>query len=135
MGIFDSIKGALGFGDEEEQTSTNDTATTFNATSTIEEASDSVSATDAPTANTVDIVSVLESKASNSSEDLDWRRSIVDLMKLVGMDASYANRKELATEMGIEDYKGTEEQNIQLHKTVLTKLAANGGNIPTEFLA
>jgi hypothetical protein len=55
-------------------------------------------------------------------------------MKLVGLDSSYANRKELAQELGIENYHGTEEQNIELHKTVLAKLAENGGNIPQELL-
>jgi hypothetical protein len=73
--------------------------------------------------------------AANNPEKLDWKRSIVDLMKLVGMDSSLAARKELATELG---YTGNEsdsaKMNIWLHKQVLKKLAENGGKVPQELL-
>ena len=71
-------------------------------------------------------------------EDLDWKRSIVDLMKLVGMDSSYGARKELALELGYSqadiDAKGSAEMNMWLHKQVMKKLAENGGKVPADLL-
>ncbi len=64
------------------------------------------------------------------AHELNWRSSIVDLMKLVGLDASYENRKELATELGDANYSGKAEENIWLHRQVMNKLAANGGRVP-----
>jgi hypothetical protein len=63
-------------------------------------------------------------------KDLNWRTSIVDLLKLLDIDASYANRKELAVELGNEDYSGSAEDNILLHKQVMRELARNGGKVP-----
>jgi Domain of unknown function (DUF3597) len=65
---------------------------------------------------------------------LNWRTSIVDLLKLLGIDSSYANRKELATELGRADYSGSAEDNIWLQKATLTELANNGGKVPAELL-
>lgn len=59
----------------------------------------------------------------------NWQTSIVDLMKLVGLDPSFANRKELAGELGMEGYEGTAEQNIALHHAVLNLLAVEGGKV------
>jgi hypothetical protein len=59
----------------------------------------------------------------------NWQTSIVDLMKLVGTDPSFANRKELAGELGMEDYKGTAEENIALHHAVMNLLALEGGKV------
>lgn len=67
------------------------------------------------------------------SDKLNWRSSIVDLMKLVGIDASYANRKDLAQELGNADYSGTAEDNILLHKQVMNKIAAAGGIVPADL--
>lgn len=71
-------------------------------------------------------------------EDLDWRRSIVDLMKLVGMDSSYGARKELALELGYSqsdiDSKGSAEMNMWLHKEVMKRFAENGGKVPDDLL-
>ena len=67
------------------------------------------------------------------ADKLNWRTSIVDLMKLVQIDASYANRKELAQEMGNSDYSGSAEDNILLHKQVMNKIAAAGGIVPAEL--
>ena len=66
------------------------------------------------------------------SDKLNWRTSIVDLMKLVQIDASYANRKELAQELGNSDYSGSAEDNILLHKQVMNKIAAAGDIVPSE---
>jgi hypothetical protein len=84
----------------------------------------------------VDVVGQLEAKAAASTEKLNWKTSIVDLLKLVGLDSSLAARKELATELGCPaDKMGDSAQmNMWLHKAVLQKLATNGGNIPKELL-
>ncbi len=150
MGIFDSIKGALGFGDDENTEETQDVAEAGEAQGVISEEapveeapaeeapSDSeignIEVTDAGSTPVVDVVSKLE-ELSADKPDLDWKESIVDLMELLGIDSSYEHRKELAQEVGIEGYHGTAEQNIELHKAVLTKLAENGGNIPQELIA
>ncbi len=83
----------------------------------------------------VDVAAVLEGLAAKSPEKLNWRTSIVDLMKLVGMDSGLAQRKELAKELGFTgNTQDTATMNIWLHKQVLTKLAENGGKVPAEFL-
>jgi len=87
-----------------------------------------------PEAEQVDVSALLTEKAEANSEKLDWKVSIVDLLKLLGLDSSYGARKELALEVGIAGYEGTAEQNITLHKVVLQKLADNGGIIPADLL-
>jgi hypothetical protein len=84
----------------------------------------------------VDVVTRLEGMAAAHAEKLNWKTSIVDLLKLLGLDSSLAVRKELAAELGCPaDKMGDSAQmNMWLHKTVLQKLAANGGNIPAELL-
>ncbi|MEH6702431.1 DUF3597 domain-containing protein [Parasphingorhabdus sp.] len=79
----------------------------------------------------VDVASRLDSIPG--SDKLNWRTSIVDLMKLVQIDASYGNRKELAQELGNSDYSGSAEDNILLHKQVMNKIAAAGGIVPAEL--
>jgi len=134
MGIFDKIKSALGFGDEEKKEEAVEQA---EATVEVEE---NLAETSEPEVQTggevivVDVVAILEEKAAANPEDLDWKVSIVDLLKLLDIDSSFAHRKELAAEMGIDGYKGTAEQNIELHKAVLAKLKDNGGNIPAELI-
>lgn len=66
----------------------------------------------------------------SGADNLTWRSSVVDLMKLVGIDPSFENRKELATELGDTDYSGKAEENIWLHKRVMQELAKNGGKVP-----
>lgn len=86
----------------------------------------------APAPEPVDVAAVLGGMAG--ADGLNWQSSIVDLMKLVGIDSSYENRKELAAELGDTNYSGTAEDNIALHKAVLKALAENGGKIPAELL-
>lgn len=89
----------------------------------------------APAPASVDVNAVLNGMASKNSEKLDWKKSIVDLMKLVGMDSSLASRKELATELGYTgDKDDSATMNIWLHKQVLKKLAENGGKVPQDLL-
>lgn len=88
-----------------------------------------------PAISVVDVEAILNDLAAKSSQPLNWRTSIVDLMKLIGLDASLAERKELAQELcyaGALD--GSAEMNIWLHRRVIQELAANGGKVPAEFL-
>ena len=82
----------------------------------------------------VDVTALLDEIASHHGEKLNWRTSIVDLMKLIGLDSSLTNRKELAEELDYPGEKdGSAEMNIWLHKQVMRKLAENGGTIPAEL--
>ena len=90
-----------------------------------------------PSMEIVDVVGKLEVlAASRPQQQLNWRTSIVDLMKLLELDSSLSARKTLATELGCPPEKmgDSAKMNMWLHKTVLQKLAANGGNIPKELL-
>ncbi len=86
------------------------------------------------TMSDVDVTANLEDIAREKHSDLNWRSSIVDLMKLLGLDSSLDNRKELATELGYTGAKdGSAEMNIWLHKAVMRELAKNGGKVPAEL--
>ena len=84
----------------------------------------------------VDVVAQLDALAAKTPGDLNWKNSIVDLLKLLGMDSSYAARKELAIELGCpaDQMSDSARMNVWLHKTVLNKIAQNGGNVPKELL-
>ena len=83
----------------------------------------------------VDVTAILNDLAKKNPEKLDWKRSIVDLMKLVGMDSSFAARKQLAAELHYSgDPNDSAAMNVWLHKEVLRKLAENGGKVPQELL-
>lgn len=84
----------------------------------------------------VDVVGKLEGLAAKNPQKLDWKVSIVDLLKLLGLESSFEARKELAQELGCPADKmgDSASMNVWLHKTVLQKLADNGGNIPKELL-
>jgi len=88
----------------------------------------------APGMSEVDVVAKLE--AMGKGKKLDWKVSIVDLLKLLDLDSSFESRKELATELGCPaDLMGdSAKMNVWLHKEVLRQLAANGGNIPKALL-
>jgi len=82
----------------------------------------------------VDVELVLETMAAGTQQKLDWRNSIVDLMKLVGIDSSLANRKALAQELGYTgDMNDSAAMNVWLHKEVMRKLAENGGHVPANL--
>jgi hypothetical protein len=132
MGIFDKIKSALGFGDDEKQEEVEQVEAAPAAAENLAETSEPEVQTGEVVV--VDVVAILDGKAAANAEDLDWKASIVDLMKLLDLDSSYAHRKELAAEVGIEGYEGNAEQNVALHKAVLAKLSASGGNIPADLL-
>lgn len=126
MGIFSNILSKLGFGDKP-------------AEAAPEAPAAEVAAAPAPAPvaiSAVDVVAKLEALAGAHAEKLNWKTSIVDLMKLLGLDSSLAERKALAAELGCPaDKMGDSAQmNMWLHKTVLQKLADNGGNIPADLL-
>jgi Domain of unknown function (DUF3597) len=82
----------------------------------------------------VDIAAVMDKLAEASPEDLDWRKSIVDLMKLLKLDSSLAARKQLATELKYTgSTKDSAAMNVWLHKQVMIKLSENGGKVPSEL--
>ena len=89
----------------------------------------------APAAQPIDIEAHLSELAHQSGETLDWRHSIVDLMKLVGIDPSLQNREELARELGYQGaLGGSAEMNIWLHKAVMRELEKSGGKVPAALL-
>jgi hypothetical protein len=85
-------------------------------------------------AQPVDVEAVLTQMAESNPQKLNWRTSIVDLMKLLDLDSSLAARKELAEELGYSGAKdGSAEMNTWLHRAVMRKLAENGGRVPEEL--
>lgn len=126
MSIFSSILSKLGFGHADQSAP---------AAAAPADAAPAAPAAPAVTPmSEVDVVAKLEALAAG--QQLNWKQSIVDLLKLLGLDSSLTARKELATELGCPADKMADSasMNIWLHKTVLQKLAANGGNIPPELL-
>jgi Domain of unknown function (DUF3597) len=84
----------------------------------------------------LDVQSILEKLAANQGEKLDWKVSIVDLMKLLKLDSSLGTRKQLAQELGYTGaLNGSPEMNTWLHKQVMTKLAQSGGKVPDSLKA
>ena len=129
MGIFSSTLSKLGFGKAE--------AAEQPAAAVQAPVTPAPAAAAAPVAiSVVDVVGQLETLAAKHAEKLNWKVSIVDLLKLLGLDSSLGARKELATELGCpaEKMGDSAQMNMWLHKTVLQKLADNGGNVPKELL-
>lgn len=134
MGLFNTILEKLGFGTKKEEASAPVAADPQVAQASPPPA---VAAAATPLAiSQVDVVAKLEALAKANPQKLNWKTSIVDLMKLLGLDSSLGARKELATELGCPADKMADsaQMNIWLHKTVLQRLAENGGNIPKELL-
>ena len=83
----------------------------------------------------VDVEAILAAEAQSKGQDLNWRTSIVDLMKLLDIDSSLQNRKELAQELGYTgDLDGSAEMNMWLHKATMRELEKNGGRVPAEMI-
>ena len=145
MSIFDSIKNAI-FGHAASATPARAPAKPAAPSATTAPAAGAKPATapaaapkpaPAPTATPsqpVDIEPVLDALNAKSAQKLNWRTSIVDLMKLLDLDSSLQHRKELAKELG---YTGSTDDsatmNMWLHKEVMKKLAANGGKVPASL--
>ncbi len=140
MSLFGNILAKLGFGGDKTAAPAPAPAQ-MAAASATDSPADAASAALAaaapvPTMTEVDVVAKLDGLAALNPEKLNWKVSIVDLMKLLGLDSSLAQRKELATELGCPADKMADsaQMNMWLHKTVLQKLAENGGNVPKELL-
>lgn len=136
MSIFSKIMDAISW----KGTRPTQTGQTPKPAPTTTPSAPSASATaPAPTAPAPAPVSQFDVEANLSEmaqdKDLNWRTSIVDLMKLLGIDSSLANRKELAQELGYTGaLDGSAEMNIWLHKATMRKLAQNGGKVPAAML-
>ena len=131
MSLFSTILSKLGMGSA--------TTASTPAPQRMPPTSASPPSTPAPSrapAETVDIAAQLEQRAAANPQKLNWRTSIVDLLKLLDMDSSVAARRALATELGCPpDLMGdSAKMNTWLHKTVLARVAANGGKVPQELL-
>jgi hypothetical protein len=88
----------------------------------------------APASQNVDVAAIVDKAAAAKHEKLEWRTSIVDLMKALDIDSSLAARKELAKELSYTgDTNDSASMNVWLHKQVMAKLAANGGKLPPEI--
>ena len=122
MGIFSSIKNAI-FGKDDDEKKAK------------QELDIKPTATSGPKTVQPLTEAEVEQRIANipGADDLNWKTSIVDLMKLVKIDPSYENRKELAQEMGNHDYSGTAEDNIALHDQVMRRIAESGGVVPSDL--
>lgn len=132
MGIFSSIKDAI-FGKAKAQPAPAPAAAPANAApaATAPQPQPAAAAPQQP----VDVEAVLTELSASDGRNLNWKSSIVDLMKLVGLESSLAERKELAQELGYTGaLDGSAEMNIWLHKRVMQELAKNGGKVPASML-
>ena len=126
MSIFDKIKGAI-FGTKAEATSPSATK------GSVAPSGGGSNPASAP-AQEIDIEPILDNAVAAKKEKLQWRTSIVDLMKALDIDSSLSARKDLAKELGYTgDTNDSATMNIWLHKQVMTKLAENGGKVPSEL--
>jgi len=163
MGLFDTIKEKLGMGgvsNEAHKPAAPDSGTNQHATDTVVDSERPTTANNATTTppgvggtatgmtgaagtvgtagattSAVDVPAKLDGMAANHPEQLNWRTSIVDLLKLLGLDSSLESRKELATELGCPQDKMADsaQMNTWLHRTVMHKLAEHGGAVPPEL--
>ncbi|WFR99036.1 DUF3597 domain-containing protein [Rhizobium tumorigenes] len=141
MSIFDRIKNAI-FGQAQAAGTTQASTGTTTAAATPVSNPAPGTATPVPSApsaatlaQSVDVAPILDAAVQKSGQKLDWKHSIVDLMKALGMDASLEERKELAAELNFQgDVHDSAKMNTFLHKALLQKLSENGGKVPAELL-
>lgn len=143
MGIFGRILNKLGFGEADSSASAAPPGGKAPAQAPASPAAASAGST-APAAGagavspgtSVDVLAKLQGMAAQHPEKLNWKTSIVDLLKLLGLDSSLAARRELAGELGCppEKMADSAQMNQWLHQAVMQRLAANGGNIPADLL-
>lgn len=131
MSIFGKIMGAI-FGSHPASAAPAGSAPSGSAPAGT--ASAPSSAPGAAPAATVDVAAIVDKLVAAQKEKLEWRTSIVDLMKALEIDSSLAARKDLAKELGYSgDTNDSATMNVWLHKQVMSKLAANGGKLPPEI--
>jgi hypothetical protein len=133
MGLFNSILSKLGLVHADVPANS---ATPAMAPAVITAAATAAAPSAPASIPVVDVVSHLESLAASNPEKLNWQVSIVDLLKLLSIDSSFGARKNLATELGCPSalMADSAQMNMWLHKTVLQKIADNGGNVPKNLL-
>jgi hypothetical protein len=132
MGVFGNVMSAIfGHGAKAQPTPTADGPSVGSAPSSTSTGS---AAPSVRPQSQVDVEAVLVQLASQNKEKLDWRKSIVDLMKLLNLDSSLPARKELAKELHYNgDTNDSAAMNVWLHKQVMIKLAENGGKVPDDL--
>ena len=136
MGMFTKLMSKIfGHATSQPTPTTTSTVTTPAAPPIVASDTPSPASGAAATPAPVDVTAILDGLAAKNSEKLDWKKSIVDLLKLVGMDSSLSARKELAAELNYSgDQSDSAAMNIWLHKQVLKKLAENGGKVPANLI-
>src|SRR6266700_2674584 len=133
MSIFGKIMGAI-FGSHPASAAPAGSAPAGAAPSTSAPSSAPGAAPSAAPAQTVDVAAIVDKLVAAQKEKLEWRTSIVDLLKALDIDSSLAARKDLAKELGYTgDTNDSASMNVWLHKQVMSKLAANGGKLPPEI--
>ena len=134
MSIFGTIMGKIMGHSARAQAATENSARPNAAPAAAPAAAATATAT-ATASATVDVAARLDEMKAASSQKLNWRESIVDLMKLVGIDSDITNRRALAHELGYTgDLNDSATMNVWLHKQVMQKLAENGGKVPANLL-
>jgi hypothetical protein len=132
MSIFGKIMSAI-FGAKADAAPASGGAAASPASGSAAAPAGGSSSTPAAPAQSVDVAPILDKAVAAKGEKLEWRTSIVDLMKALDIDSSFAARKELAKELGFTgDSNDSASMNIWLHKQVMAKLAANGGKLPAD---
>ncbi len=136
MSIFGSILSKLGIGEHADAPASAPAAPAPNATINAPAPPAPPIHYESKLIPVTDVMAKLEGMAAEHKEKLNWKTSIVDLLKLLGLDSSFAARKELAIELGCPTEKlgDSAQMNMWLHKAVLIKIAGNGGNIPPDML-
>ena len=135
MGWFDKVLSTLGIGSAKAAPAPQPQVAPPSNTSQVPVEPPAPTAAPVPVP-VVDVVAQLEQRAAANPQKLNWRTSIVDLLKLLDIDSSFSARKEMAAELGCPADKMADsaQMNMWLHKTVLARIAANGGNIPADLL-
>lgn len=139
MGFFEDIKNAIFGGpakpDEAPAPAAFGDAQRASMAAAPSPAAPAPAATAAAASAAVDVAAILDARVAAAGQKLDWRRSIVDLMKALGIDSSLSARKALAQELGYSgDMSDSATMNIWLHKQVIQKLRDNGGKVPADLL-
>jgi hypothetical protein len=133
MSIFGKIMSAI-FGSHAGATPAGGASPSAGGASAPAGGGGAAAAPSAAPAQSVDVAPILDKAVAAKHEKLEWRTSIVDLMKALDIDSSLAARKELAKELGYTgDTNDSASMNVWLHKQVMAKLAANGGKLPPEI--
>lgn len=136
MGFFNKILEKLGIGSAEAAPLAEQGTSPASGDAAVSGVAAAPAAGSATAVSVTDVVAQLEQKAAANPQKLNWRTSIVDLLKLLDLDSSLTARKELATELGCPADKMADsaQMNMWLHKEVLARIAQNGGNIPQDML-